>query len=238
MAPTPVPAVATIGGCLLVGWVPMPLAGAKVVQQPFVDSLFAFASYDTQHRGAFAGYILGDKGYIPASRNHLAEQFVASGKDWLLSLDWDISFHPEDVYTLLDAADPIDRPIIAGCYVTYMGPRGQLMPCWTCQKGDEEWAIVTQFDEGEIVPLTGCGMGFTLIHRDAFLQVAKAHQDDPWPWYGHDICEGSDDRLGEDLTFTARARRAGLSIWGHGGVMVGHTKARMMHPMEASERSV
>ena len=54
-------------------------------------------------------------------------------------VDWDISFASDAPYALLDAADPVERPIIAGCYVTYFGNDNKLRPCWMTEKYEQEW---------------------------------------------------------------------------------------------------
>ena len=69
-------------------------------------------------------------------------------------------------------------------------------------------------------------MGFTLIHRSVLEKLAVEYADDPWHYFGHDIINNS--HVGEDLTFCNRARKAGFSVWGHGGVLLGHTKAKTL----------
>jgi hypothetical protein len=211
-------------GRIVVGWLPQPIAGTSVVQQGFFDSFFAFVTHDTLNRQIFAGYTICGTGYIASGRDILCTKFLESENEWLLMVDWDITYEPTAVYDLLDAADPLERPIIAGCYVTYFGGGAQLRPCWMTEVEGEPFAAMDRVTIGEIVECTAVGMGFTLIHRSVLEDLAKIHGDDPWHFFGHDVINGS--RVGEDLTFCQRARDAGFRIWGHGGVLLGHTKAK------------
>ena len=219
-------------GGLLLAWVPQPITGAQVVQQPFFDSIFKFMHDDAQGRNICTGYSHASLGYIPASRNELMNQWMKNEAEWMLMLDWDISFTTEDVYTLLDAADPVEKPIIGGTYVTYMGGDNRLRPCWLALDDDAGpgYHPVNEFTMGGIYELATIGMGFTLIHRNVLEALAEDYKDSDWKWFGHDVINGT--HVGEDLTFCTRARAAGFSSWGHGGVLVGHTKAKTLHPTD------
>jgi predicted SAM-dependent methyltransferase len=147
-----------------------------------------------------------------------------------LMLDWDITFTPDDVYKVLDEAGDDPMKVVTGCYVTWFGVDGALRPCWFEEVDGEEYVPAPSFRSGEIIPLTVAGMGFTLMHRDLLLKMEKAANDDPWPWFGHDVI--GNDRVGEDLTFCKRARQVGATIWGHGGVQLGHTKMKTLYPID------
>lgn len=218
---------------IILGWVPQPIAGAQVVQQPFFDSVYRLLQEDARDRQEVTGYTHASCGYIPASRNVLMEKFLESTAEWMLMLDWDVTFTTQDVYTLLDAADPVRRPIIGGTYVTYMGPENLLRPCWLALPQTEDgfgYHPVNEFEVGRIYELATVGMGFTLIHRSVGEAMEKAHADDPWHWFGHD--QINESRTGEDLTFCSRARALGFKSFGHGGVLLGHTKACELHPAD------
>ncbi len=214
----------TGNGALVFAWLPQPIGGMTVMQQGFFDSFFAFVSHDTNNRRIFGGYTFCGTGYIASGRNTLCEKFLDTDAEWMLMVDWDITFTPESVYALLDAADPIERPIISGCYVTYFGANQALRPCWMRERDGQRFVPVDEVEIGEVVECSVVGMGFTLIHRSALEAIAKQNPDEPWKWFGHDIVSG--DRVGEDITFCSRATDAGLTIWGHGGVLLGHTKSK------------
>lgn len=221
---------------VVLGWLPSPLGGMSLLQQGFFDSFFNFVTADTADRKAFGGYTWAACGYIAAGRTSLVRTFLdKTESNWLLMLDWDISFTPQNVYDLLDAAEP--GKVISGCYVTYLGDDTLLRPCWfgPGEDGNEGQSLISEYVRGEILPLVTCGMGFTLMHRDDLLRIEEAHKDDPWPWFGHDII--GDSHVGEDLTFCKRARDLGITIWGHAGVELGHTKSKMFVPSDMENRA-
>lgn len=211
---------------VVLGWLPQPIGGMLVMQQGFFDSFFAFVAHDSTDRKAFVGYVYVGSGYIASGRNEIIKKFLTTTGEWLLMCDWDISFTPDCVYALLDAADPLERPIISGCYVTYFGDGNRLRPCWMLRSDVGEFTPAWEVELGKVVECTTVGMGFTLIHRSALELIGKAYKDEPWHWFGHDII--GDERVGEDLTFCSRARAVGCSVWGHGGVLLGHTKAKTL----------
>lgn len=221
---------------LIIGWLGQPFAGTTVLQTGFFDSFFSFVTHDTGDRQVFAGYTHIDTGYIASGRDEMCRKFLTTDADWLLMVDWDVTFTPEAVYALLDAADPTNRPIIAGCYVTFFGSDAQLRPCWMVSKDGEDYVPPTTLDVGEIIECSMVGMGFTLIHRKVLETLGLLYREDPWHWFGHDIINNS--RVGEDLTFCSRARKAGFTVWGHGGVLLGHTKCKTFIPSDIADASM
>lgn len=217
---------------IVFGWLPSPLGGMSLLQQGFFDSFFNFCTADSQDRQLFGGYTWSTMGYIPASRSALIRTFIdKTDGDRLLMLDWDIDYDPEDVYALYDISEP--GKIVSGCYVTYLGEDSLLRPCWFEQGEGDAQNLISEVVHTEIIPLVTCGMGFTMMHREDLLKIEAAHKDDPWPWFGHDVI--GENRTGEDLTFCKRARELGITVWGHGGVQLGHTKSKTFHPRDMAD---
>lgn len=224
-----------IPGSVVLGWLPQPIAGTTVVQQTFFDSFFAYVTHDTAHRKAFLGYVQVGTGYIASARDTVCAKFLTTQGEWLLMLDWDVTFSPECVYELLDAADPKERPIIAGCYVTFFGEGSKLRPCWMLAGEDGQQYAPDELRVGEIIECATVGMGFTLIHRSVLEAMQRVYSlEDNWAFFGHDMIGGV--RTGEDVTFCNRARKLGFTSWGHGGVLLGHTKAKTFVPSDIAER--
>lgn len=192
-----------------------------MVHTAWMDSVMRCFAYDAAARVIIHGYVQGQSAYIPDARNKVCRMFLDTDSEWLWFTDYDVVFDPQQLYMLLDAADPIDRPIISGCYFSRYGPGAHLWPVWFEERDGGDLNPVTHLTVGEIMPLTVTGMGFTLIHRTV-LERMQAEIDDPWPWFGHD--QIGTDRVGEDITFCARARKLGFTVWGHSGVLLGHNK--------------
>lgn len=218
---------------VVLAWLPQPMGGMQLIHQSFFDSIWALAQTDGGEGGrrVMAGYVTAQTSYIAAGREQVIREFMKTDiGEWLLMLDWDITFTADDVYKLLDYAADDWSKIVSGCYVTWFGADNALRPCWMSLGPDGENIPVTTYDSDAVVPLATVGMGFTLIHRQALELMERASNDDPWPWFGHDAIMGA--RTGEDVTFCDRARRCGLTVWGHGGVQLGHTKAKRMYPQD------
>lgn len=226
---------APFNGKLVIMWLPQPIAGTSVVQQGFFDSFFAFVSHDSVNRNIFTGYGVSAGGYIASGRDDCCQKFLKTDAEWLLFLDWDITYAPEDIYTLIDAADPETRPIIAGTYVTFFGDGNVLRPCWTIKSDNNDYSPVDSFEVGAIVECSTVGMGFTLIHRSVLEALEIEYSDDPQSFFGHDIIGSS--RVGEDLTFCSRARKLGFTVWAHCGILLGHNKAKTLYPQDMANKA-
>jgi len=67
------------------------------------------------------------------------------------------------------------------------------------------------------------GMGFMLVRRGVFEALR-------YPWFVQRIVQGEGFReaTSEDVGFCLALRDAGIDIWAHGGVLVGHIKPRRL----------
>lgn len=179
--------------------------------------------------------------YVADSRNHVCRKFLGATypdgtkPQWLFFLDTDIVFKPQEFYSILDAADPVERPIVGGLYFGYLD--GQPVPVWRKIHHElgGQWGTMAAVNIGTIEPIDAVGMGFTVIHRsvlDGFPDTG-----DTWRWFAHDLY--GQERLGEDLTFCHRAAKHGFTTWGDTRVVVRHIKPfaiSLSHFIEASEK--
>jgi hypothetical protein len=140
--------------------------------------------------------------------------------DWILWVDSDIEFTPEHVLTLIRAR----KDVVSGLY--------------RMNSDEEVWCAgyidLDHFAEHGYMPrLKGevsglqkvdwCGMGFMLIRRGVFERLS-------YPWFTQQVVEGPGFReaTSEDVGFCLKLRDAGIDIWVHGGVVVGHVKPRLL----------
>lgn len=166
---------------------------------------------------------------IANARNDIVRHFLATEAEWLLQVDADMNFDPEDLLRLLEAADPQDRPILgAMCAGT-----GQL------RAGDPVLAEAGWLDAGGAYPVlaepTGdvievdfTGAGMLLMHRSVFPTIAAAQPSVVAPWFAEAEHNGRLD--GEDWEFCRRARAAGIPVHVHSGVCIGHLKSIVIMP--------
>ncbi len=96
---------------------------------------------------------------ITQGRSKIANFFINNtDHEYLFFLDSDIGFNPEDVLKLL--SHQVD--IVSGAYPMKTIP---VRYCINIQQPEER--------QGDLVKITGNGMGFVLVHRNVFLKMAQ-----------------------------------------------------------------
>lgn len=180
--------------------------------------------------------------YIHRNRNQVCKQFLARTEPWLMFLDTDMLFSPNQFYALYEAASVLGPGVHAGLYYGIYAsegigngqdksvePHGGIMISSTWLKKFDDH-IATIADRRMLEPrddLDACGMGFTMIHRDVIETLAKKMPNHTNAWFGHDEetnPDGEIDDIGEDTTFGNRVKAAGFKIWGHDNIALGHDK--------------
>lgn len=178
----------------------------------FMHSVLNLFKNDVNNRFN-ADWLLVFGPYIHANRNQLQNQFMDTGREWLLSVDNDIIFTPGDVFALYDVAAKRGPGIYAGSYVLENG--FQVCGTWN----DEEPMVYHNLIQLPEKPteIGVVGMGFTLVHRDVFEAIGE---EAFWP-IRHDS--------GEDLSFSWRAREAGFTPILVPKCNVGHDKNNVLY---------
>lgn len=127
----------------------------------------------------------------------------------LLFLDDDVLFHPGLLVKLLEH----QRPIVSGLYYTKTDVSQPLM-----FQGDYE-GIPRGWKHGDVVPVTGHGMGLCLIDMKVFEAVAPIVGIDPngYPAFFETVRDrreagGAVTNQTEDITFCKAARAAGYEL--------------------------
>jgi hypothetical protein len=96
---------------------------------------------------------------ITQGRSKIANFFINNtDHEYLFFLDSDIGFNPEDVLKLL--SHQVD--IVSGAYPMKTIP---VRYCLNIQQPEER--------QGDLVKITGNGMGFVLVHRNVLLKMAQ-----------------------------------------------------------------
>lgn len=226
------------------------------VANVFMDSvLAAFAEDARRTRRRLIEYHPVGGPYIHDNRSRAARYFLRNtDKQWLWFLDNDMDFPLDSLYRLLSAAEEHDCKILGAAYWnTYPGT--QTLLSWLLMDPSRGVLALPRVpEETEPVQLTACGMGCTLIHRDALQAVADDYPNDPWDTFAADmlvrftdgsmmVARSPDDfdigdrvlvdepvRMGEDVTFCLRAEKAGFHTYGLPTLIVDHYKQhRVVH---------
>jgi hypothetical protein len=163
---------------------------------------------------------------LTLARNQLVRDFLATDAPWLLMVDTDMTWEADACERLLQYAAP-DR-IVGGLCFTH-GPGGRIIPTIFDQDADglhAYWPEGEPIPENTLQPVYGTGAAFLLVHRDALVRIAE---ETPGPecWF-REVDRIHPTRgycwTSEDLFFCDRAAAAGISIFVHTGVEVGHVK--------------
>jgi hypothetical protein len=206
------------------------------VAHSFHDSLVNLLLFDAANeqrilRGGYIAMRCGTNG-VPEGRNKTAEAFLDRDADWLFVVDTDMGFAPDTLERLLDAADPVERPIVGAlCFawreVAQDGlsgfrtePRPTVFDYVKLPDGTEKFMGRSQYPLDELVRCAGTGSACILIHRSV---IEKLEQSYGPTWY--DRVKGTDgSMLGEDISFCVRATACGFPIHVHTGVKTSHLK--------------
>jgi len=141
--------------------------------------------------------------------------------DYIMWIDSDIIFKPEDVFKLLKH----DKDIVSGLYYVLQGPTINDCPyrfaCGTLENNNLTLKDIKDFNK--LIEVKGNGMGFMLIKKGVFEKIE-------FPWFEPTSFEyrGSGEDLiafySEDLSFQIKARDQGFISYVDPNVIVGHEK--------------
>lgn len=160
---------------------------------------------------------------LAGTRNKLVRMFLSSGVEWLLTVDTDIVWEPEDWDRLKRSALDNEAQYVSG---TYMVANDPPMPCAAVFKDDKFYTPLVSDESPELVQVSAVGAGFSLIHRDVFLKSADPGNDHEWYEHGRRAPNGQ--TLPEDYAFCSRVGEAGIPIWLNTKVRPGHVKSRIV----------
>lgn len=184
-------------------------------------------------RGGFVAIRYGTDG-LSMARNQAVRHFLEEDADWLWWIDTDMGFGPDTVDRLVEAADPVERPIVGGlCFFNREdasdgmgGYRSTVVPTvydWThTEDGKMGWAVRWQYPTNSLVRVSGTGSACILIHRSVFERLAE--DTSHGAWYDRIPNTTTGQLIGEDLSFCLRAGAVGIPIHVHTGVPTTHFK--------------
>lgn len=193
------------------------------------DAIMATVAHDIERRRAIVALDTHTPGAgdLDGGRIALTNAFLGTGAEWLWMVDADMSWPPEALYRLLDAADPDTRPVVGGlCFgQTPAGQHGwgvhsyALFPTIYSER-DGRLKQEFLYPRNTLLQVDGTGAAFLLIHRTAIEKIVAHHESDKvWArviWNGN--------RYSEDLSFMLRCKAADIPVFVHTGVQTTHAK--------------
>ena len=186
---------------------------------------------------------------VSRARNLLAKDMLESKCDFLLFIDSDINFEPDDIFRLMAWGTDPKKGIVAAV------PRTR----------NESKVYIATLDYDANGDLTMNGMGlvrakrvataFMLVRREVFETLEKKHPE--WAYYDSktdrtlscmfDFQLADEGYIGEDFLFCDRVRSHGFEVWidpsitlGHMGVQeyVGNYGNDILYPMVVPNQKV
>lgn len=207
---------------------------AGLVHGKFCASLVNTVFYDANHSRRIAGQIeMQSSPRIAEARSQIVDKFAEHFPDaeWLLMVDSDMSWSPEDVYLLLQSATRNERPIVGGLCFTWDGV-SQLTPTlYRLLDHTGRSEAVYDYPRDTLVQVDSTGAAFVLIHRQVFAKMKERFgtradgTPNHFPWFQEGLVTKDGVGLGEDTSFFLKAKALGIPVHVHTGARIGHTKA-------------
>jgi cephalosporin hydroxylase len=168
---------------------------------------------------------------LPQIRNHLTVAMLDSTQaDWLLWVDADAGFDPDICDRLVEAADPIERPVVGALafMVAKREPDGMGGWRWTPAPTLYDWGGPDgkpgffhryEYPDNTVLRVAATGCHMLLVHRSVLEKLRAEHGD---TWFDRVLLYEDQGTLGEDFSFCARLARAQVPIHVHTGVKTSH----------------
>lgn len=161
---------------------------------------------------------------IGLARNKMVRSFLDSPCEWLWMCDTDMLFSNETLPALLSHADPEERPVVGAfcCVVNNDVIKPSLYMAAEDADGKFGFAYLEKWPHDELIRVDATGAGCLLMHKSVFKRISEANPDDDGLWFAEMIIGGN--QIGEDMSFCIRCRAAGIPVYVHTGIEVGHVK--------------
>jgi hypothetical protein len=202
------------------------------------ESLVKLVAHDmAAHQRVIRGGWLAVKcgaGGLDTARNVGVTKFLTQfTAEWLFWVDTDMGFAPDTIDRLLEAADPVERPVVGGLCFAQMEsdpdgmsgyqtePRPTLFDWVQDHRGRTGFMGRLNYPVNQLVRVAGTGAACLLIHRTVLERIAEAEGP---TWHTRIAHKASDLLISEDLSFCMRAGSLGIPVYVHTGVRTTHQK--------------
>jgi hypothetical protein len=191
-----------------------------------------FANHGRIVRGGYIAYRAGTDGLVDC-RNKAVRDFLVDGRaEWLFWVDTDMGFGADTVDRLMEAADPVERPIAGALCFSQRETSSDDMGGWRCKatptvmdwvkldNGQQGFAVRWDYPANSVTRVHGTGSACILIHKSAFEKIG----DKFGTWYDRVPNTSTGQLISEDLSFCIRANALDIPIYVHTGVRTTHQK--------------
>ena len=188
-----------------------------VVSDKTTNALFKLGKQFVRNNIDHGILTLANESLISRGRSRIANFFINNTEfEYLFFLDSDVGFEADDVLKLLNH----NKEMVCGAY-----PMKTIPLKWNFTITEPKQR------EGDLVAIDKIGIGFSLIHRNVFIRIAKQYPELKYVptnestthnpteqefnnsyHYFHEMRQGN-IYLPEDLSFFTRARSVGMQAW-------------------------
>jgi hypothetical protein len=209
------------------------------VSHSFMDSWDRLKDYDREAFGRITRTkgrinLLCGTGQLVLKRNYAVKLFLdGTPHEWLWMVDTDMGFAPDTVERLIDAAHPVDRPVVGALCFTLTdkaydgmgGLRVALIPTiyrmGYTKDGRASFCHFGDYPAASMVQVATTGAACILLHRSVLEKVRAEHGDH---WFDQ-MYDQAGDMVGEDFALCMRMGALGIPIWVHTGIQTTHKKS-------------
>ena len=207
-------------------------------------SMIELVGWDLMNHGRImaGGYIAmrcGSDGLVEARNKAIRHFLEDKPADWLFWVDTDMGFSPDTVDRLLEAADPVERPMVGGLCFSLRETDPDPVGGWRTAPtptvfdwakipvdGQDEpqmgFAVRWDYPTNTLVQCAGTGSACLLVHRSVFERLAAKYGP---IWYNRVPNTSTGQLISEDLSFCLRAAAAQIPLFVHTGVRTTHAKS-------------
>lgn len=172
---------------------------------------------------------------ISSARCRIVREFLDTKHkpDWLWIVDSDMTFPPDILDRLLQAADPRHRPIVGGLCFGVRPPDGaglsecmatplELFPTIYTLNDAGKMVHHLTYPRGEVIRVGSTGAACLLIHRSVLADERWLADGHPLPWFRESVLNG--EVCSEDHFFCLKAGSLGYPVHINTAARTGHVK--------------
>jgi hypothetical protein len=174
--------------------------------------------------------------YVTEARNKIVKRFLTqTHASHLWMVDVDLEFPEDALMVTLNDMSNMDAEIMFGAYAL-----GDFRPSIFANPPPDGHlpTVSLNLEGGECYEIFAGSTGWLVMTRKAAETIWEANKEKHWPWFDHDVEQGGElsekteldkpgtktIRIGEDFTFSKRAREAGLKLYGTTRPLLIHVK--------------